>query len=98
MVVVDAGTRSGGGAVKASECKRRVGTFTLRCNGCDNTAEVPVEVEITTEPLGGAYVKVARRVPQVVELVPDGWVLCEQYTNCTYCAACWAEIDRQAQP
>lgn len=30
----------------------------------------------------------------VTEVAPDGWVVFDPYTQCTYCPDCWASIER----
>jgi len=27
------------------------------------------------------------------DIVPNGWILMDPYTGCTYCPKCWAEIE-----
>jgi len=29
------------------------------------------------------------------DIAPEGWVILDPYTGCTYCPTCWAEIERE---
>ncbi len=29
------------------------------------------------------------------DIKPEGWVILDPYTGCTYCPECWAEIERE---
>ena len=78
--------------MKATTTYRKVGTLRYECAGCDNTAEVPVRVEIFTEPIGPTWVKVTTRLPKLPDLTPDGWMVSDPYTHLTYCPTCWALI------
>ena len=79
--------------MKADTTRRKAGTLTISCCGCDAVAEVAVEVEVATEPISASWAKVSTRIPSVVDLIPDGWMVSDPYTHLTYCPTCWAQID-----
>ena len=78
--------------MRATERVHKMGSLHMECSGCDATADVPVNVEIRTEPLGPRWVKTITTLPKLVDLIPDGWVASDQYTHLTYCDVCWGAI------
>lgn len=52
----------------------------LHCDGCDAVAK-------GSRPLNAGAV-----VPSLLAACPDGWVMFDSYTYCTYCPGCWAQI------
>ena len=78
--------------MKAETTRRKAGTLTISCCGCDAVAEVAVEVEVATEPISASVVKVSTRIPSVDDLIPDGWEFCDPWTHLTYCPKCWGSI------
>jgi len=73
-------------------------TLTLLCGGCD-------AVTVATGPLRkrfhgthGDYGFGAVAVDDPEALAPEGWVMFDPYTYCTYCPKCWAEIESAQEP
>ena len=68
----------------------------LTCDGCPATA--------TTDYLRKRFVSFSGRdhgfghfyVGDPEKLTPDGWVMFDPYTQCTYCPKCWAAIEERA--
>lgn len=69
-------------------------TLKLSCGGCDATADA-------TGPLRKRFVSFSGQDhgfgtiqldgdPE--DLAPEGWVMFDPYTFCTYCPDCWASI------
>lgn len=69
-------------------------TLHFACSGCDATAEgtKPLRQGIVTEH--GLAVEPVR----AIDTVPEGWVLFDPYTGCTYCPTCWQEIEGGVRP
>lgn len=74
-------------------------TLKLSCSGCFVEAE-------GTKPLSrkfrsfsgndygfGTYV-----VEPIDDSVPEGWVMFDPHTGCTYCPKCWADIETEETP
>lgn len=66
-------------------------TLTLHCEGCDCTAE-------GTDPLRKQWVSISggqfhvSQLGDPAALTPEGWVMFDPSTFCTYCPDCWASI------
>lgn len=66
-------------------------TLELRCGGCDERATVgPLRKRF--HGTRGDWGLGVPRVDPVEDLAPDGWVMFDPYTYCTYCPTCWASI------
>jgi hypothetical protein len=63
----------------------------LSCGGCDATAEVGPLRRRYVSVFGGNLCRVTTDDPEA--LAPDGWVMWDPYTHCTYCPECWASIE-----
>jgi hypothetical protein len=70
--------------------------ITYSCGGCSAKATAPEQV-IRSEfvSLSGQSHGFGRQVHEpvkVASLAPEGWVVFDPYTGCTYCPACWVSI------
>lgn len=63
----------------------------LSCGGCDTTATVGPLRRRAESVFGGSLCAVVTDEPE--DLAPEGWVMFDPYTYCTYCSTCWAEIE-----
>lgn len=36
---------------------------------------------------------VTKRAPSIPDLAPEGWMVYDPYTGCTYCPTCWDSIE-----
>lgn len=65
----------------------------LSCGGCDATETVgPLRrrfISLSGQDHGVGQFRTDR--PQ--EHTPEGWVMFDLYTQCTYCPECWASIE-----
>lgn len=68
-------------------------TLKLSCGGCFTKVEVG-PLRARHESLFGGNL-CARVVDKPESLTPEGWVMFDPYTHCTYCPKCWAEIDTE---
>ena len=82
----------------ASDLTRRIGDLTFTCGGCDAEATVPVAASVHLAPVSTTTTRAAVTLPKITDLTPDGWVVNEPYTFCTYCPTCWQEITREEHP
>ena len=65
-------------------------TVHFNCGGCEAKEDVKAWAHRShMAPYGGAYGSRA----SYQDLVPEGWVAFDPYTDCTYCPKCWAEIE-----
>lgn len=71
-------------------------TVTYRCGGCPAITTAPDQVirrefvSLSGRDHGlGSYVLEPVKIESVV---PEGWVVYDPYTMCTYCPPCWAAI------
>lgn len=63
----------------------------LQCGGCAATARVGPLRRRAESVFGGDLCRMVTDDPE--RFTPAGWVLWDPYTYCTYCPACWAEIN-----
>jgi hypothetical protein len=64
----------------------------LSCGGCDATAQVGPLVK-RFHGLGGKdYGFGVAAVASPESLTPEGWIMFDPYTYCTYCPTCWQGI------
>ena len=71
-------------------------TISYACGGCDAKAESaahPVRREFVSLFGGGVGVYRTARMPDAETVAPAGWVVFDEYTQQTYCPACWAAIE-----
>lgn len=62
----------------------------LSCGGCDATARVGPLRRRAETIFGGGLCRIVTDDPE--DLTPEGWVMFDPWTYCTYCPTCWAEI------
>jgi hypothetical protein len=65
-------------------------TLTLHCGGCDRTAEGTGPLCKSWVPVSQNFSRESLENPEA--LTPDGWVMFDPYTLCTYCPDCWTSI------
>lgn len=72
----------------------------LCCGGCDATIEVgPLRRRFHSIQHGiGGHGWGAWKLDDPTELTPEGWVMFDPYTQCTYCPTCWATIEADPEP
>jgi hypothetical protein len=67
----------------------------LTCGGCPATVEVgPLHKRF--HGTHGDWGFGTGVVDPVEDLAPEGWVMFDPYTYCTYCPACWQSIVEDA--
>lgn len=65
----------------------------LSCGGCDATAEGTAPLRRRFHGTQGDWGIGTYSVDHPETLTPAGWVMFDPYTQATYCADCWAQID-----
>jgi hypothetical protein len=66
--------------------------LSLRCGGCPATIEVgPLRRRYVSIYPGSNISRVETDEPE--DLIPEGWIMFDPYTLCTYCPECWAGIE-----
>lgn len=79
-------------------------TLVLHCGGCEAEASVPLRRRYETLcaaaiVVGGeSYDRCAVVTDDPEDAAPDGWVVWDPYTFCTYCPTCWASIESAEGP
>ena len=72
-------------------------TIHLLCGGCDATVDFSVRVKVRVissgRLLGGVLCdKIEITRPNIETDAPEGWVVFDPFTHCTYCSTCWESI------
>ena len=69
-------------------------TLTFACGGCDKkelgTGFLRREFQPRITGVNGSFG--VYREPQVEDVLPEGWIAFDPYTQCTYCPECWESI------
>lgn len=69
----------------------------LSCDGCHTETRSEKWLERRFVSVSGrsyGFGQWEHDAPQ--DLAPDGWIVSDPYTGCTYCPECWADIIREA--
>lgn len=65
----------------------------LSCGGCDATAAGTGALRKRFRSLNGkGYGFGSWQLDNPEDLTPEGWVMFDPYTMCTYCPKCWQSI------
>ena len=69
--------------------------LTFSCGGCHEEATGSIRKQfrsITGKSYGiGSYF-----ITDIEEAAPDGWIVFDPWTQCTYCPDCWADLQLKA--
>ena len=69
-------------------------TLHLKCDGCDAEVHIGRISKTFVSFSGRGYGLGVRHNPSIdAAVAPTGWIWSDPYTSCTYCPACWAQIE-----
>lgn len=72
--------------------------FTITCDGCSEQASSTGLFRRRFHGSNGDWGFGSARWPDPQTLAPEGWMLSDPWTYCTYCPECWANVNADQEP
>ena len=70
-------------------------SLTFRCGGCEAQAEGTTFLQrkrtVTVQGADGSWGYYTD--PKAEDVMPEGWIAFDPWTQCTYCPKCWADLE-----
>ena len=67
--------------------------ITYYCDGCDAKAETQGHLKSKFQGVNGRSWGFGAWTEETEHNAPEGWVIFDPYTACTYCEVCWSSIE-----